>query len=439
MKKATDASKQKVSAEFIRRVLSTTNKFDLKFKLLGHLFAVQSEREIGRLHTWYPGQRAEFDFTKNGIFLFPNAKWKEPVLYVDGMGIDHASGAIGSMVTTMTSTSRDVVRLFRRYVMPKSTWLPLSSHDIAQQWDVFGIPSLTAIDNGSDFISNNAFAMFIFTGSIPLKLPPSRGDLKGGVERSQGTTETRDISHLSGYISKEHIGLNPKYNKLRERAKAAASMTLEEYQAIRAVHAVEHNHGLHPRLRKRRIDVFRDGQEQAPLLLLTNSIQHRLTFALTYFVKLTREGVEIETLKFNSPELHEAYLIYTGSVCVKMDPDDVRAVLVLIPNLSEPIEARLTSFSHSHPVTFELYQHIRSIHTAEANAAGLQPEVIPFSFVEKLESVQGATQANPDWTVTHKQIQAASHAAAMPIAQPPVLIADDLAALLAGTKLSDER
>ena len=437
MKKAADKSTQNVSAEFIRRVLSSANKFDVKDKLLGHLYAVQSVREIGRLHTWYPGQRAEFDFTKNGIFLFPNAKWKEPVLYVDGLGIDHASGAIGSMVTSMSSTSRDVVRLFRRYVMPKSTWLPSSPQNIAQQWDVFGIPSLVAIDNGADFISNNTLAMLLLTGCIPLRIPPRRGDLKGSIERSQGTTETRDISHLPGYIAREYLGLNPRYTKLRERAKAAATLTVDEYQAIRAMHAIEHNDELHPRLKKRRIDVFRDGQEQAPLLLLTNGIQHRLTFALTFFVKLTREGVEVETLKFNSPELSQAYLTYTGSVWVKMEPDDVRAVLVLLPNASEPIEARLTTFSYTHPVSFELYQHIRSIHEAEAKAARQQPQDIPFSFVEKLESVQGATQTNPDWTVSHKQVQAAGHAAAMPLAQPPVPLANDLAALLAGTKLSD--
>ncbi|MGN8002349.1 hypothetical protein ACTJKQ_04055 [Acidovorax sp. 22279] len=439
MKNSKIPRERSVSAEFIRQVLSKADKFEQKKELLGKLFAIQDVREIRRLHTTFPGQRAEFDFTKNGIFLYPNSKWNEPVLYVDGIGCDHASRAIGSLTTAMSSTSRDVVRLFRRYVMPKSTWLPSSQQSLAQRWDVFGIPCLVAVDNGADFVSNNAISMFLFAGCIMLRIPPRRGDLKGSVERAQGTMETRYISHLPGYVARQHVGLNPKYTKVRERAKAAATMTLAEYEALRASHAVEYNEEFHPRLKKRRIDVFRDGQEMAPLLLLTDTVQQRLTFGLTYYVKLTREGVEVETLKFNSAELHDAYLTYSGNVYVKLDPDDVRTVLVLIPQIWKPIEATLTTFTYVDAVSLELYQHIRNIHDAEAKAASTQPENIPFAFDSKLQEVQHSAMPSSQGTVKHKQIQAATHAAAMPAAQPTNTMAQDLASLLAGTRLSNEK
>ncbi|WP_305807240.1 hypothetical protein, partial [Stenotrophomonas sp. YIM B06876] len=126
------------SKEFVRQLLKAHDKFDQKKTLLGHLFAVQDVRAITKLHTWYPGQRVEFDFTKYGVFLYPNSNWNQPELYFDGLGVDHTSGVIGSFVTTTSPTSRDIVRLYKRYVMPKSTWLPPSLSDVAQLWDVFG-------------------------------------------------------------------------------------------------------------------------------------------------------------------------------------------------------------------------------------------------------------------------------------------------------------
>jgi hypothetical protein len=435
----TDTSNPIVSAEFIRLLLSTTDKFEEKKNQLGLLFANQSVRKIGRLHTWYHGQRAEFDFTKYGVFLYPNSSWDEPVLYTDGMGVDHASGVIGSVVTSMSSSSRDVVRLFRRFVTPKSLWLPATQQQLAQRWDVFGIPRLSAVDNGSEFISYHALFMFLMSTSFLLRIPPGRGDLKGTVERNQGTMETRHISHVPGYVSRLHVGLNPKYSKVRERAKLAAKYTLAEYEAKMFEHAVEFNEERHPRLKKRRIDVYRDGQELAPLILLTDLKQQRLTFALTYEVKLTREGVEVATLKFNSDELALAYLTYSGRVLVKLDPDDVRSVLVILPHSEEPIEAYQTTFTYTGAVNLELYQHLRKKHDAEAIAAGLLPDDLPFAFEEMLEQVQGATKPELQGSVAHKQVQAAGQAAAMPKAQPKAPPPLDLGSLLAGSKFSDDR
>lgn len=429
-----------ISTEFVRQLLKTENKFDNKARLLGYLFATQDVRAVMRLHTWYPGQRAEPDFTKYGAFVYPNANWNEPVLYFDGLGLDHESGVIGSFVTTTSPSSRDIVRLYKRHVMPKSTWLPASLSHLAQSWDVFGLPHLVAIDNGAEFVANMATIMFLMSGTILLRVPPRRGDLKGTVERAINTMETRYISRMPGYVPKVAAGMDPRYTKSRERAKSAARLTLQEYEQRLAEHIVEYNHELHPRLKIPRIHVYRNGLDMAPPLLLTGRLQQRLTFALTYEVSLTREGVEVETLKFNSDELHAAFRTYSGRVIVKLDPDDIRSVLVIVPQYDDPIEAYLTTHSFSHPVSLELLQIALKYNQKISAAVGSGPLVDrDMQFSNILADFQEATELQISGTTARKEIQAVTHAAALPpamrISPGPTPSLDEL---LKGTRLDDD-
>lgn len=398
--------------------MGMVHKFELKLRQLGRLHAVQDVRALERLHTWYPGQRAELDFTKYGVFLYPNANWNHPVLYQDGMGVDHASTVVGSFLTSASPSAAEVVRLYRRFVMPKGSWLPPSLRQTAQRWDVFGVPMLVALDNGADFMSNVSLLMYMLTGTILLRVPPRRGDLKGLVERTQGTFETRFISGLKGYVPRKHVGLNPRYTKQRERAKAAANMTVAEYEAKLVQNILEFNHEPHPRLKRRRMDVYRTGLELAPPLLLTGSLQQRATFALTYEAQLTREGVQVENLMFNSEALHEAYLTHTGKVIVKLDPDDVRSVLVFLPKQtsSVPVVADLTTFSYKDgPVSLELYRLTRRSHEAEMQARGnFAGNGLPYMFEQELGRVQSFSTPSVPTTTARKETQAAVHAAALP-------------------------
>ncbi len=208
---------------------------------------------------------------------------------------------------------------------------------------------------------------------------------------------------------------------------------------------LEFNHEPHPRLRRRRIDVYRSGLELAPPLLLTGQMQQRVTFALTYEATLTREGVQVENMKFNSDALHEAYLTYSGRVIVKLDPDDVRAVLVLLPKhgLSDPIEAFLTTFSYREgPVSLELYRMTMRSHEADALARGVVGgEVLPFVFERQLEKIQSFTGPSVPTTTPRKETQAAVHAGALPavqVAQNEGSATKSLADLLGESRLTDE-
>ncbi len=427
------------SYEFVRQLHLGDDKFDEKVRLLGKLHAIQDERQIGRLHTYYPGQRTELDYTKYGVWLFPNEKWNEPLFYYTGTGIDHTSKVIKGFTITVDPSARDAVRLYRNCVLPKSLWLPQSLRHYAQHWDVFGTEVYVVVDNATDLTANAIILMFMINGVIVLRMPPRRGDLKGGVERNQQTIETRVVSRLQGYVSNKYTGLDPRHKKIRDRAKAKANMTVADYQAklVEGIH--EHNHDPHPDFKKPRIQVWRDGQEQAPLVLPTGRLQLRTTFALTYEATLTREGVQAETLMFNSPELHAVYRVHTGKkVHVKLDPDDVRSVLVFVPQLDEPIEAFLTTFDLDFPISLELIRVLLKRLEARHTGNEVWKEDIGFHFLDELQRVQSGPMTPTPGKTTRSDAQAATHAVALPTVTPQQVHTStnvSLSDLLKGSKI----
>ena len=261
------------SYEFVRQMDLGGDKFDGTVWMLGKLHAIQDERQIGRLHTYYPGQRTELDYTKYGVWLYPKEKWNEPLFYYTGTGIDHTSKVIKGFTITVDPSARDAVRLYRNCVLPKSLWLPPSLRHYAQRGTCSGSRVLVAVDNATDLTANAIILMFMINGVIVLRMPPRRGDLKGGVERTQQTIESMVVSRLPGYVSNKYTGLDPRHKKIRERAKAKADMTVADFQAKLVEGVLEHNHAPHPDFKKPGIQVWRDGQEQAPPVLPTGRLQ----------------------------------------------------------------------------------------------------------------------------------------------------------------------
>ena len=436
-----DAASENVSYEFIRRQLKSINKFELKKNMLGLLAATQQVREMGRLHTYYPGQRTELDYTKFCLWLYPNENWDEPRLFQTGIGIDHFSGVIKGYTITTDPSARDAVRLYRNCVLPNSMWLPDNLKYLAHSWDVFGLEEVVALDNAMDLISDSAILMFVFYGVIVLRMPPKSGDLKGTVERTHHTIETQFASLQPGFVPSMAL-FNSTYTKTREAAKNKATLTVKEFENLLVPYiATDFNTQAHPRLKRPRINVWRDGQTNHPVLLPTGLTQIRSVFALTYEgVKLTREGVEVSSLKYNSSELHIAFRTNSGKVVVKLDPDDIRTVLVIVPNHQNPIEATITTFEWHEKITLELYRLVVA-RLAAQGANNLQNLDLQFAFPAELEKMQGRHSQTPGKSVT-TDAQGAVHAAKMaPVATDPEFASkrnQRLEKLLRDTSLDDE-
>ncbi len=425
------------SYEFFRKALKSKDKFAVLAAMFGERIASQAVRELARLQTYYPGQRTELDYTKYTIWLYPNEKWNEPLLFYTGFGVDHFSRVMKGFTTTMAPSGRDAVRLYRNCVLPSSLWLPEKVRKYSHDWDVFGLEDMVAIDNAMDFVSNAAILMFVFFGAVLLRLPPGRGDLKGTSERTHSIAESQFISTLPGYVPRISEPHSVKYNKIRDFAKKKANMTVAEYIEKLTQYVVEFNGQPHPDLRKPKIQVWRDGVANYPIILPTGMQQLKAVFALTYEVRLTREGVQVNNLKYNSEELHLAYRVYSGKVIVKLDPDDITNVLVILPKYELPIAAQLTTFRLPWPVSLEVFMFVRERLLAK-NGGDLNNIDMEYAFLSELDELQSGYTPTPNKSV-RTAAQAATHASNLPpvvsdIASNPEA-SDDLLDFLRQTRI----
>lgn len=432
-----------VSYSFLRNELQTVDKFEVLLEQVGYLYAKQQIRPIGRYHTHYFGYRTELDYTKYVKFLFPTEHWPRPIPFYTGFGVDDFSGVIKGFVTTIAPSTRSTLRLYRNSVLPPSLWLPKKLHPLARFWDAFGLEVVVAIDNSSDFTSEGMQLVFLANGTIVLRMPVKRGDLKGTVERVHSTCETQCMAKNPGYLPRQYVGLDPRYTKVRAKAEAAANQTVEDNDTdvVKWI-TQDYNEAPHAQYRgSTRNQVMRRSQEQVPIILPAGLLHIRSTFALTFKATLLREGVQVARLKFNSTELGLAFRRYSGPVKVKVDPDDIRSVLVIVPKFSEPIEAQLTTLSLPFPVSLELLNIL-------LDRVGLQgladDEAWPEEYVEaaltELAYIQSKEPTPTPGRTVSTDAEAAAHAAATPPAPAPSATKANanLEDFLRGSHLSDE-
>lgn len=435
-----DAAPPRVSYSFIRANIKRFNKFEVLSRLVGKMFATQQLRPIGRLHSHFAGVRTELDYTRFGRFLFPNEHWNQPLFYYTGLGMDDHSGVVKGYVTALAPSTRETVRLYRRCVLPKSMWLPAHLKHLAAEWDAFGCEVIVAIDNAPDFTSYGASLMFLVNGTIILRMPVKRGDLKGSIERLIRTVEDQHISTQSGYVPRAYAGFDDRYTQVRLKAMLAADETVAQAEDRMAVYLVERlNQAPHPQFGKPKIQVFRESQERYPLILPCGLNNIRTTFALTYSVNLSREGVEVEGFKFNSKELFEAFLRYSGKVIVKLDPDDIRTVLVLLPGAPTPIEAAMTTLDLHFACSLELAKAVLARVAAQHPGDDGWMQDPNHEFLMEMGRLQSKPiEPTPGKSAAH-DATAAAHASRAPTAPPkPAPPSPRLSDLLQGSELGDD-
>lgn len=405
--------------EYVRRLGKQANKFELDMRAVGIRYAIQHHRAIRRLHTFHPGERAELDYTKYAVWAYPHGRSEEPSLFYTGIGVDHTSGVIKGYVIATQPSAATAIRLYKRCVLPKRLWLPAHLQRYADEWDVVGLDRIVALDNAMDFRGNSVAIMFITFGIIVLLMPPRRGDMKGLVERTQLSVETHNISMLSGYVPNRYKFTDPRQRRVIDRAQLQANLTVAEYEEAFTLAVLEHNHAKHPRFKKPRIAVYRNGIESAPPVLPTGKLQINSAFALTHKNrKVTREGVEVDGYKYNSDELNELYRVRDVRVDVKINPDDVRTALIHHQELPEPIEAELTTHVFPGPTTLELAKGGMRREEGDDDGDLDVGQSASDRYLAKLHELQTRgrrgrpRRANAD-------IQAAVHAAALPPVAPP--------------------
>lgn len=342
-------------------------KIKLGAAAYGILLTTQLYREIKTLFTFHPGERCELDYTKYGVLLYPNKAWTMSVLYFVGLGVDHRSTVIKGYTITAQPTAVSGVRLYKNCVLPGPMWLPKPlAEKYGHEFDVCGFDRVVAMDNGKDLQSNSVIEMLLLVGAILLCTPPKRGDLKGTVERTIKSLEQMFFEAVPGYIKNVKHFLSAQSKKAREVAYANAALTVAEFEELLLLAILAYNQQPHPKDKRPRIQVYREGLDYAPPLLPVGLTQIDTIFSMTYTASITPQGVQAETWHYNSPELQEYCSVGTEKAHVCVPVDDVRMAIVYHKRLTAPLRVPLTTHPFSEPTPLEL---ARLVLTSPSNAS----------------------------------------------------------------------
>jgi hypothetical protein len=393
----------------------------LTLAALGVRFAIQHERELSRLHTFLPNDRCELDYSKFGVFLYPNEAWEDSVLHQVGIGLDHTSGAIKGCTITAQPTAISGVRLYKNCVLPPRLWLRKDLVEkYGDEFDVCGIDRVVAIDNALDLRANVMVRLFMLLGVIMLVMPPKRGDLKGKVERTIQSLEQMFIQALPGYVPNVYRFTDPRSKWLREQARKNARLTVAEFEELLIGAIVAYNWQPHPDLKKPRIVVYREGLASAPPLLPVGQTQIDSMFAMTYTAAVTREGVKAETWYYNSAELQEFCRVGGPKVKVCIPVDDVRTAIVFHPELVEPLRVPLRTHRLTEPTPLELARMVIGGEDDTTNRVAWDDEgrSAMDHVLNRMAELQTSTRRKTSGKA-HTATTAAAQAAGIPPVDPP--------------------
>ncbi|WP_419878232.1 Mu transposase C-terminal domain-containing protein [Brevibacillus centrosporus] len=284
------------------------------------------------------------------------------------LGIDVYSRMVWCMYVSFEPPSANVVRkaiqqgVFFKKVKEK--------YELFNEWEVFGIPSVILLDNGSEFRSVAVRRMINETLKSNVRYRPRKTPEYGAaIERLFGTLNSKLIHRLDGTRKSSVLDLG-EYNPDEE-----AVFTLEDIRELLTMYIVDHYHmephrGL-PLNANRPIIRFVDGLKKVgyPDFISPEDEETYAIELLPVAMKpYTRDGIRIDNRLYKLDKLSHLIGSRTTKYKVKYDIDDISRIYIQLPNSTEYVEipAVLPSAEELEGMNAYTYKLIREISIEEA-------------------------------------------------------------------------
>ena len=236
------------------------------------------------------------------------------------LAIDRLSRMIvGFYISFHAPSSFSVLQCLKRAIMPKEAWLARYP-DIKTPWPARGIPVLIAVDNGMDLHGDALEDSCYEMGTQILYTPAGHPYLKGAIERMFRTINQGLIHRLPGTV----------FSNIDERgdypAEEVAAIDLETLMHLLTKWIVEVYHCTkHRGLGMTPLAKWMEGQQNTIIELPTSPQQLDVLVGIPAQRSLQHYGIELDCLRYNSPELQliRARVGGTPEIKVKFYEDDV--------------------------------------------------------------------------------------------------------------------
>lgn len=253
------------------------------------------------------------------------------------LGIDVFSRMIWCLFVSFESPSANVVRK----ALEQGIFFKRSKDKFGteNEWEVFGVPGIIYMDNGSEFANAEVKRMITETLKTNIRYRPVKRPRFGGtIERLFGRLNTELIHNLEGTRKSNPLALG-EYDSEKH-----ALLSLDDIRAILIKYIVDiyhmEPHGGLPQNADTPIVRYIDGLQKVgypEFLTEDQEFSYHIELLPVLEKPYTRDGVRINNVLYKLDRL--SYLIDSKSTKykVKYDPDDISAIYILPPRSDEYI------------------------------------------------------------------------------------------------------
>ncbi len=310
-----------------------------------------------------PGERVEIDHTRLPFFVV-DIETRMPIGTPSlTSAVDKYSGVIvGYYLSFEPFSYLSVMQCLLHTIRPKD-YVKEKFPSVKKEWNVYGLMEVLVVDNGKEFYSKHFQDACQQLGITIQYTPPYMPWYKSSVERTFGSYNTQLLKGQPGTFLQEftrEYDYDPRKN---------AVVSLSALQEMLHIFIVDiHNQSSHPQLLAPRAEVWSKGIAKCPLTLPTTLQDLRVLVGAMEKRVISRRGVELYGLYYNSPELARLRSNYEPEdnrrkdgkrsrekATIKYDPTDLSTIYVLdstthqflvVPAVNQEYTQGLTLWQH---------------------------------------------------------------------------------------------
>lgn len=250
-----------------------------------------------------------------------------------------------------------VMHCLKNSITPKHL-LPEPFASVAEHWPCHGVMNTLVLDNGLEFHSTNLLESCSQLGIDITFCPSYTPHYKGAVERIFGTLNSKLLHSLPGTT----------YSDTKQKgdydSEGKACLTFEElYELIVNFFACEYANAFHEGINKTPLQAWEQGAAKHPVRTISSKQDLAVLTAYKKQRHLTRKGIRIFGLFYNSSELESLRRTWKGPihkeipVQVNFDPGDIGHIYVALPDSNAYVRVECTT-DYAKGLTLWQHQHI---------------------------------------------------------------------------------
>ena len=326
-----------------------------------------------------PGERVEIDHTRLPFFVV-DTETRMPIGTPSlTSAVDKYSGVIvGYYLSFEPFSYLSVMQCLLHAIRPKD-YVKEKFPSVKKEWNAYGLMEVLVVDNGKEFYSKHFQDACQQLGITIQYTPPYMPWYKSSVERTFGSYNTQLLKGQPGNFLLEftkEYNYDPRKN---------AVVSLEALQEMLHIFIIDiHNQSSHPQLLAPRAEVWSKASTVCPPTLPKNLQDLRVLVGAMEKRVISRKGVELNGLYYNSPELARLRSNYEPEdnrrkdgkrprekATIKYDPTDLSTIYVLDPTTHEFLEVPAVNQEYTQGLTLWQHRVIKNLAASSAKRVDL--------------------------------------------------------------------